>query len=370
MSERIRRPDCADFSQLFLNDTPLLDLRAPIEFAKGAFPHTQNLPLMLDDERAKVGTCYKKHGQQAAITLGHQLVSGATKAERLAGWIAFTKQHPNGYLYCFRGGLRSQTVQQWLAEAGVHYPRIIGGYKALRRYLLESLERLCAERRFVVLAGRTGCAKTELLQTLGPHIDLEGIANHRGSAFGKRVGGQPAQIAFENALAIALLRHEQRYPDRPVLVEDESLLIGRCALPDCLREVMNQAPVYLLERSLAFRVEHSFNNYILDNLQDWQKAQGADAGFEGFADELRDSLRNIRKRLGGERYQMMSATLEQALLQHRAGDATAHRDWIEPLLADYYDPMYHYQLERKAERIVFTGGEAELVAALQQRYAG
>lgn len=95
---------------------------------------------MTDDERAQVGTCFKQQGQAAAIALGHQLVGGAVRAERLEGWLAQLRQQPDAVLYCFRGGLRSQTVQQWLHEAGVTRPRIAGGYKDLRRFLIDTLD--------------------------------------------------------------------------------------------------------------------------------------------------------------------------------------------------------------------------------------
>ena len=130
-----QRPDTDDYRALFLGDAPMMDMRAPKEFTQGSFPCASSLPLMSDDERAQVGSCYKQRGQQAAIELGHQLVSGGLKAQRLAGWVDFARNHPDGYVYCFRGGLRSQTVQQWLREAGVDYPLIKGGYKAMRRFL-------------------------------------------------------------------------------------------------------------------------------------------------------------------------------------------------------------------------------------------
>ena len=123
MSER---PDTTDYRALFLSPTPMMDMRAPAEFTRGAFPSALSLPLMSDDERAQVGMCYKQQGQDAAIALGHELVSGDLKAQRLAQWKAFTQQHPQGYLYCFRGGLRSQTVQRWLREEGIDYPLITG----------------------------------------------------------------------------------------------------------------------------------------------------------------------------------------------------------------------------------------------------
>lgn len=126
--------DITDYRDIFLNDRPMMDTRAPVEFVKGAFPGVVNLPLMTDDERQRVGTCYKQQGQQAAIVLGHELVSGAIKAERVEQWAQFARANPDGYLYCFRGGLRSQIVQQWLHEAGLDYPRVGGGYKAMRTF--------------------------------------------------------------------------------------------------------------------------------------------------------------------------------------------------------------------------------------------
>ena len=106
------RPNTQDYKSLFLNDTPLLDVRAPVEFSQGAFPGTVNVPLMNDDERHRVGLQYKQAGQDSAIELGHQLVCGETKNVRVAHWVEFARAHPHGYLYCFRGGLRSQISQR------------------------------------------------------------------------------------------------------------------------------------------------------------------------------------------------------------------------------------------------------------------
>ena len=103
--------DTRDYAGLFLGDIPLLDVRAPVEFAKGAFPTASNLPLLDDDERHRVGIRYKQQGQQAAIDLGNELVSGRKKSARLDAWREWHRAHPDGYLYCFRGGLRSRTTQ-------------------------------------------------------------------------------------------------------------------------------------------------------------------------------------------------------------------------------------------------------------------
>jgi tRNA 2-selenouridine synthase len=360
------RADTDDFQSLFINDTPLIDSRAPIEFSRGAFPAAVNLPLMTNLEREHVGTCYKERGQLAAIELGHQLVNGDTKSARVRTWTDFAQQHPGGYLYCFRGGLRSQICQQWMKEAGSDYPRVIGGYKAMRRYLLEQLEKICGSDKLMVLAGHTGSAKTELLNAVSGTIDLEFIANHRGSAFGKRATEQPSQIDFENRLIIAMLKQVHMAPDKPIIIEDESRLIGRCALPPVLRDAMGRSPLVRLDSDIESRTQHSWLNYILRKSTEWQQELADEgAGFEAFVDDLRDSLRRVQKRLGGDRYTELSQMLEVAIEAHRRGDPSLHRDWIRRLLQDYYDPMYDWQWQRHEGRVVFQGRYDEVLAFLR-----
>jgi tRNA 2-selenouridine synthase len=341
---------------LFINNIPLFDTRAPVEFSRGAFPGAVNLPLMSNLEREQVGTCYKEQGQNAAIELGHQLVNGETKIARVRSWTDFAHQHPGGYLYCFRGGLRSQICQQWMKEAGCEYPRVIGGYKAMRLYLLEQLERICANGKLLVLAGHTGSAKTDLLNAVPGTIDLEAIANHRGSAFGKRATEQPSQIDFENRLIIAMIKQVHMAPDKPLILEDESRLIGRCALPPVLRDAIGRSPLVRLNSDIESRTQHSWINYILRKSTEWQSELGDEAaGFEAFVGDLRDSLRRVQKRLGGDRYAELARMLESAIEAHRLGDPSLHRDWIRRLLQDYYDPMYDWQWQRHQGRLVFQG---------------
>ncbi len=362
------RPDTDDLEALFLTDVPLMDTRAPVEFSRGAFPTAVNHPLMTDGERSQVGTCYKQQGQSAAIALGQQLVSGHIRQQRIKSWLEFARDNPDGYLYCFRGGMRSAICQQWLAEAGCHYPRVTGGYKAMRRFLIDTLEAFCHQPALLVLAGHTGAAKTALLQQLDRSIDLEALANHRGSAFGKRPDGQPAQIDFENSLVIALLRKTRQWPGQDVVLEDESRLIGRCSLPPLLRQAMQSAPLVVLECDLDTRVSHSFENYILNKLHEWQTHLGEEAGFVAFGDDLRDSLFRVRRRLGGERHEQLRQQLEQALIAHEKGDPEPHRAWIKGLLRDYYDPMYEYQLAGRRERIVFRGDRDSVLAFLANHH--
>ncbi|MCK7598283.1 tRNA 2-selenouridine(34) synthase MnmH [Microbulbifer sp. CAU 1566] len=368
-SNSVKRADSADFREIFLNDLPLIDTRAPVEFNKGSFPTAVNLPLMTDSERQKVGTCYKQQGQQAAIALGHQLVGGKIKEARVAAWAEFARRHPEGYLFCFRGGLRSQISQQWLDEAGLPFPRISGGYKAMRSFLIEEIESAVRDCRFTLVGGMTGTGKTEVLAQLDNAIDLEGHANHRGSSFGKRATPQPPQIAFENALAIDLLKRRALGQQQFVL-EDESRLIGRCSVPFNLHQEMQQSPVIFLEDTQANRVERILRDYVIDLCAEFVAEQGEENGREMFASALRQNLANIAKRLGGARYQSLDSCMQQALAQQiENGSVDYHREWIIALLQDYYDPMYQYQLAKKSERIVFRGDQQAVVEYTRAQFA-
>ncbi|TNE64249.1 MAG: tRNA 2-selenouridine(34) synthase MnmH [Alphaproteobacteria bacterium] len=355
------RPDTDDYRRLFLADVPMMDMRAPVEFARGAFPNATNLPLMTDHERETVGITYKQEGQDAAIRMGHSLVCGAVKEARVAAWKAFAEAHPEGYLYCFRGGLRSQISQQWLREAGVEYPRVRGGYKAMRRFLIDETDRLAATEDFVVIAGRTGTGKTDLLNMIPKSLDLEGLANHRGSSFGRRPGDQPEPIDFENALAVRLLKICDAHRG-PVFLEDENIRIGQLALPLPIATRIGDWPMVIVEEPLEDRIEVIHRDYVTGLLAEHETAFGAD-GFESFAGFLTDALARVRKRLGGVGYAEISALLQGALARHRdTGDTSAHRDWIHALLSRYYDPMYDYQLGRKTQPVLMTGSRADVLA--------
>ena len=349
-----------DLRQLFLNDVPMLDVRAPVEFSAGAFPASDNIPLLTDDERHQIGICYKQHGQQAAIALGQQLVSGAIRDTRIAAWSNWVARHPHGVLYCFRGGLRSQTVQQWLAEAGVEIPLVSGGYKAMRRFLLEESERLIRDLPLVIVCGRTGTGKTRVIEALPNSIDLEGLAHHRGSAFGRRPGGQPSQIDFENRLAVALLK--QSVPGyTQIVLEDESRLIGRCHLPTSLQERIKDGARILIDEDLDSRVNVTLEDYVLAPLAEYQQHFGVTSALSQLGDELLAALDRIQRRLGGVRHRELRELLVQALQQQADhGDSAGHRRWIEPLLRDYYDPMYDYMLQQRHGPVLFQGSRAEV----------
>lgn len=351
-----------DYDQLFTGDIPLLDLRAPIEFSEGAFVLATNLPLMQDDERAQVGTCYKQQGQAAAITLGHSLVSGELREQRLQAWLSWLDANPTGVIYCFRGGLRSQTVQQWLSDAGRPVTRVDGGYKALRQHLITELEQGFEQPGFV-LSGLTGSGKTDWLPRSPLSLDLEGFAHHRGSSFGHWAEPQPTPIDFENRLAIARLK-QRRAGVESWLVEDESAMIGRCPLPKRLYERMQQVPVLLLEVPFEQRVRQIQQDYVETML----------ARFNGdislLSEYLQDSLKRLYKRLGDRDWRQLSQQMTDAINQQLLGfSCDGHQEWISELLGRYYDPIYARHQTKKEDRIVVRGCEEELAHWLAQQPA-
>ena len=360
------RQTTSAFHEIVINQMPLIDVRAPVEFAAGSFPGAVNLPIMDDEERHLVGICYKEQGQQAAIDLGHQLVHGEKKSQRVAAWIELTNQYPEARLYCFRGGLRSRIARQWFSEAcGRTIPRLEGGYKAFRRYLLEHLEPEWLRTQPIIIGGRTGVGKTLLLRQLQGLIDLEALANHRGSAFGRYLTPQPSQIDFENRLACELIRHEHR--DEPyLLLEDEGTHIGRCYLPPRLVQFFNVDNLVLMERPLGQRVRIIFDEYVTSSQAEYCRVHGEEEGREVWLSDMIGSVGRIKKRLGGKRTQAITTLMEAGFRQQmEGGNGASHREWIEILLRDYYDPMYDYQLKKKSDKIRFTGSPEEVLGFLR-----
>ncbi len=339
---------------LFLSNTPLIDVRAPIEFKVGHLPGAVNLPLLNDLERAAVGTAYKTSGQATAIELGHQLVSGAAKEARIQAWMDQLKKYPESVFYCFRGGLRSQISRDWVKERGIGRPLIEGGYKAGRRFLNERIETLGPTFSYRVVTGPTGSGKTLLLEhcaNQAPVLHLEKLAHHRGSAFGGFDSPQPSQIDFENAVALELLKLNANRPsaDQPVLVEDESRMIGRCAVPATIFDRIRNDPAIVIEESLEARIETIFQEYIVRSPRQ-----------DKLGETFRSAIQAITKKLGGvntKEILELLTTAENESLEGRGLDN--HRRWIERLLICYYDPLYKSSLQRRDPKIAFRGSRAE-----------
>lgn len=345
-----------DFEFIFKNNIPIIDTRAPIEFEKGSFPNAINMPLMFDKERKEIGTCYKNHGKDKALELGHKLVSGEKKKERVKMWVDFAKKHPNGAIFCFRGGLRSQIAQKWIYEnSQISFPKILGGYKKLRNFLIENIENSTLRKKFIVIGGQTGCGKTILINEIDKSIDLEGIANHRGSAFGNMTSPQPTQINFENKLSIELIKSSES-----IVLEDEGANIGSVQIPKNFFNKMSLSPLVLLEAAIEERIKISLEDYVENMLKRYINLDPLTAS-NNFSNYWEQSLDKIQKRIGLKRYHDLKNDLNLALRNFLNNNDNSHFiGIIEKLLTEYYDPMYSYQISKKKDRIIFSGNFQEV----------
>lgn len=318
----------------------ILDVRSPAEHEQGRIPEAVSLPLFSNEERAQVGTCYKQQGRDEAVELGLAIVG-----PKLASFVAQAKLlAPDRMLrvHCWRGGMRSGSMAWLLETAGFQVTVLDRGYKGFRHWIHAVLTE---PKPIVTLGGMTGTGKTKILQALqaaGEQIlDLEQLANHRGSSYGNLgLPPQPSTEQFENLIAMAW---SQLNRDRRIWIEAESRMIGSCRVPDTLFQQMVAAPVSQIERSRQERIHLLLEDYgIVDS------------------DALLEATIRLKKRLGGERTQ-------QAVDFIQTGNLAAAVDTV----LDYYDKAYRYDLKRRQvaiESIDVTGlTDAEIAKTLMQR---
>jgi tRNA 2-selenouridine synthase len=325
-----------------------LDVRSEGEFAQGAIPGFSNAPILRDEERHQVGLCYKTSGQAAAVELGHRLVD-PSRGERVEDWKRKLAPSNVKLVTCWRGGLRSQLSCQWLKEAGTDSTRVAGGYKALRRELMRALENL---PRMVVLAGATGSGKTSLLAGL-PHLNLEDLAAHRGSAFGGLLHReQPTQASFENALAWEL----RQFRGSTLIVEDESRLIGRLVLPEAVMAAISSAPVVCIERSAEERATDLVEEYVTSALKTVAR-QDLQTHYES-------RLALLLPRLGGTTHAQVLGEMRAAFV-----GSGSHHAWIHSLLVHYYDKRYEFGYSRLKRHELFKGDASACRHYLNSQFA-
>ncbi len=240
----------------------IIDVRSPAEFAEDHIPGAVSMPVLDDEQRARVGTIYKQVSSFEARRIG-----GALVAENLARHLhAHMQDKPRDWrplVYCWRGGQRSGAFVTWLRMVGWDACQLEGGYKNFRRLVINALELQPATLDFRVICGATGSAKTRILEALAAAgaqvLDLEGLASHKGSVLGALPGiAQPTQKKFETLLHDALSRFS---PDRPVYVEAESRKIGRVHLPGALIEAMRASPCIGIDATREARIAFLLRDY-------------------------------------------------------------------------------------------------------------
>lgn len=351
-----------DFKNIVLNNIPLIDVRSPIEFVKGAFETSVNLPIMTNEERHLVGICYKEKGNEEAVKLGHKLVSGNVKVDRLNAWKLFIEENPSAMIYCFRGGSRSTISQEWISTyLGMDIIKLEGGYKAFRNYLINELSPSVQTSKPIILAGLTGTGKTTLVKELKNSIDLEGLANHRGSAFGGHTTPQPTQINFENKLAYELIKHRSKGYTH-IILEDEGGNVGTNFIPKPLARYFSLGDLVVIEASLEDRITVTLNEYVINSQKEYiTEYKSEELGLSKWFNYISNSISRVKKKLGGDRFKQIYSCFETAYeAQIKTGDFSLHREWIKFFLSDYYDPMYQYQLDTTTNKILFKGSYNEV----------
>lgn len=325
----------------------VIDVRSPAEWLEDRMPGAISLPVLDNEERARVGTIYKQVNPFTARKLGAALVA-RNAAKHIEGPLA---EKPGGWrplVYCWRGGQRSNSFAMILSQIGWRVEVVAGGYKSWRGLVVKALYETAFPSRVVLLDGNTGTAKTGLLPLLKARgvqvIDLEGLANHRGSLFGAMPGGQPAQRGFESALAMEVARLD---PSLPVVIEAESSKVGDLRLPTELWKAMRAAPRLEIDAPRSARAEYLARAYV-DMVEDAGKLTA-----------VIDRLRPLHA----------AAVIED---WHRMVAAGAHVALADDLMARHYDPRYLRHRERigaAQETVAVEGLGPQDLEALADRVA-
>lgn len=297
---------------------PILDVRSPGEFERAHIPGAISFPIFDNPERAQVGTTYKQSGKEEAIELGLEIVG-----PKLAQWVKAAKKMAvdNTILvHCWRGGMRSGSMA-WLFEtAGINVKVLVGGYKAYRNYVISQFDQKIP---FIVLGGKTGSGKTDILlemQNRGTQvIDLEGVAHHRGSAFGHLgLAPQPSSEQFENEVVAQLRQMDYQ---KPIWIEDESRHIGQVFMPLGLYSQLRAAPVLFLDIDAQYRLP-----YLVEVYAHYPK------------EALAQAIGKIKKRLGGDFYKKALEALDE-------GDFSQ----VAAITLNYYDKAYVHGLHKRTK---------------------
>lgn len=316
---------------------PVIDVRSPSEFITGHIPGAHNIPLFSDEERAIVGTIYKKSGRIPAILEGLKL-SGPSMETKLKEALKIARKGKL-LVHCWRGGMRSEAMAWLISLGGIETEVLEGGYKAYRHYILESISQ---KRKMIVLGGMTGSSKTHILRELNTShqqvIDLEGLANHKGSAFGSL--GQPSQPSTEQFSNNLFTELNKLKPDLPFWVEDESRNIGTVFIPDIFYLHMQDTPAVIIMMDVKTRLPRLMKEYSVYP-----------------AEVLIGSIQKISKRLGGD-------NTSQAIKAVESGDISKA---VEISLS-YYDKAYLYGLnKKKATNLIYVETDTDDIAINAQK---
>lgn len=319
-----------------------VDVRTPGEYREGSIPGALNIPLISDEERVEIGTLYKQMGPDIAKETALSYIG--PKLPQLMKDLKAAVGDRNAVLFCWRGGLRSRSVTHLASWMGIKVHQLDGGYKAYRHHVLQRLEKADWKARFIVLHGQTGVGKTMLLQRLAqeglPVVDLESMAAHRGSIFG-RIGleGAHNQKVFDALLAS---RIDELENEAFVFIEAESRRIGKVFVPPFILDRKESGIHILIEATLDTQVERIVEEYTAS--QSVNPAQ------------FQEAFSHISKRL----HPSLGAEIEQALAANNLEAAT------RLLITHYYNPRYAHAREQYAQKVEHTVQSDNLEAAVAE----
>ncbi len=246
---------------LKLNNKIYVDVRSPLEFKESTIPGAINIPVLLNEERERVGTLYVGKKLNESKLFAIESISKRLP-EIFKKFLELKKEYENIIVFCSRGGYRSKSIVSLLNSIDISVSRIDGGYKSYRNYVLDNMDKLISTVTPIVLYGNTGCGKTKILQELKirdyPVIDLEGLANHRGSILGSvGLDEQPRQKMFESLLFEELYKYQNSY----IFLEGESKRIGKVLIPESLYEKMANNINIKIESDIDYRVNLLVDEY-------------------------------------------------------------------------------------------------------------
>lgn len=296
---------------------PVLDVRTPAEFETGHIPSAKNLPLFSNEERVIIGTLYKREGKQVAILKGLEFVG--PKMKDLVKGAGKISSEGTFLMHCWRGGMRSGSVAWLLEMYGYKVYTLRGGYKSWRRFVIDQFNE---KRTVIVLGGRTGAGKTLVLDELKKQgeqvLDLERLANHKGSSFGA-LGEekQPTQEQFENELAFQLMHSDI---SKPLWIEDESRTVGNKVIPEGIWNQMRGSKVMYMDIPFKERAK-----YLTESYGKYDR------------EELKAAILRIGKRLGGQHVKHAIEAIDNGDLQTAC-----------EISLSYYDKAYDHGLSKRA----------------------
>ena len=318
----------------------IIDVRSEREFEKGTIPNSLNMPILNDVDYKLVGIEYKKYGQDSAISLGKSLVIGSKKQKLIDDWIKAIKKYEIEYIFCKRGGLRSRIAKKWLAQEGIAVNILNGGYKSYRKEILDLHKNINDYKgNWLIIAGYTGSGKTLIIRALDSSIDIEDLANHRGSTFGAFSESQPTQQNFENILTQNYLKK----CEGNLILEAESRNIGRVTLPGKFYDKMRSSNYIFVEADIETRVNNIVDEYVVVPLQKGIEKNNLLITYQA-------ALKKINRRLGGNNYLNINDAMKKAF----SSKDGRHQSWVRLLLENYYDRLYKHKLDEVYKQVIYS----------------